>query len=116
IHPWRTSSRNASPLRFMKVCGFTTATVLRPARPSPRRRIPSRFHPVKRPSFFVRRSTALKPALCRVSSYSEPGLPRPRTTLASLTFLASLLALLAALLAALFLFRLFLLLRPDHFG
>src|SRR2546426_8124276 len=67
---------------------------------------PSRRHPVKRPSFRARRSTAMKPALCRVPSYSEPGLPRPTTTLGPLTLLASLFGLRG----------LFLLLLGDQLG
>src|SRR5882757_1731970 len=60
----------------------------------------------------------MKPALWRVPSYSEPGLPRPRTTLVSLTFLASLLGGSLGLLAFLgsFLrFAFLVLLRADHF-
>src|SRR5258706_5519698 len=63
----------------------------------------------------------MKPALWRVPSYSEPGLPRPRTTLVSLTFLASLLGgslgLLAflAFLGSFLRFAFLILLRADHF-
>src|SRR5688572_20664178 len=81
-------SFTAPPLRFMYCWGLTTVTGRPAAFPSPRSIPLSRRHPEKRWSFAASASTAQKPALWRVGSYSEPGFPRPTTTATSLTFLA----------------------------
>src|SRR4051812_3560876 len=65
----------------MKVCGLASQMVL-PGAGSHRETWASkeacRFH--ERPSLRAKASMTMKPRLCRVFSYSRPGLPRPATS------------------------------------
>src|SRR6266478_6342908 len=67
---------NASPLTFMNVCGFTSFDLWPSITPPPTSERHSRRFTVT-PSSAANLSTSRKPTLCRVHSYSLPGLPSP---------------------------------------
>src|SRR6266404_2836284 len=67
---------NASPLTFMKVCGFTSFDLWPSITPPPTSERHSRRFTVT-PSSAANLSTSRKPTLCRVHSYSLPGLRSP---------------------------------------
>src|SRR5882672_10971643 len=67
---------SASPLKFMKVCGFTSFDRRPSIIPIPVNERHSRRFTVT-PASAANLSMSRKPTLCRVPSYSLPGLPSP---------------------------------------
>ena len=75
----RIYGRSTAPLRFMYVSGLISRTFAPPTVPVATRASPSFFQPSKRQTS-ARWSTTHQPTLCRVRSYSFPGLPSPTMT------------------------------------
>src|SRR5580693_690690 len=81
LHSYPSSSiRTAAPLRFIIVCGLASTTSLPAMLPSPTYDFAS-GRVTRIPARPPNASTAKKPQLCGVNSYSGPGFPRPTISL-----------------------------------
>src|SRR6476646_8482566 len=75
----RSQGLSTCPLRFMNVSGFTSRVAAPFTVPLAVSASPS-FRQAEKCHTSARWSRTIQPTLCRVLSYSRPGLPRPRMT------------------------------------